>query len=205
MSTFPPDLVPQSIEILDRWPARESITRSGRSIRLDSGGHQFAFSLRWPPLSARNYRRLVAVFARSRGIVEPFELVVPGAEPLGTAAGTPIVEGSHVAGDSTLKTRGWLGLSRVFVDGDLFRLGNKVYRVTAAARAGLNGRVTLDIDPGLYETTNDGTPLVVRGLSFRVHLSRDQITTRLIDAACSERNPGGILYSVAAELREDAR
>lgn len=197
MSTFPEDLSPQSITVRESRPANATVARSGLVQRVYRGSHFFEFELTWPPLEERNHRRLMAFVAGQDGIVDPFEMVIPATEALGTVAGTPVVKNAHLAGDTTLKTRGWYKRSRVFLAGDLFRLKQKIYRTTSRATTNASGEVTLNISPGLRQDSSDGEPLTVRGISFRVFFLNDSVETQMMQGG------DGVLYITSAIVRED--
>lgn len=194
MSTFPEYLVPQSVEIIESRPANINIARSGLAQRVYRGSHYYEFEITWPPLEERNHRRLMAFIAKQDGALESFEMVMPRTEALGTVAGTPVAKNAHAAGDTTLRTRGWYPRSRVMGEGDFFRLGQKIYRVTDRAITGINGEVTLDINPGLRKDVSDGEPLVVRGITFRVFFSQTAVRSRMTTDG---------VYITSATVRED--
>jgi hypothetical protein len=198
VSTFPEYLVPQQITERDVKPANAVEARSGFSQRISRGAQFFEFDVVWPPYQLRNHRRLKAFIAARDGIVEPFEIVIPGMEPIGTAAGTPVLDGAHTKGATTIGSRGWYKNSRVLFAGDLIRIKQKVYTLTSGVRSNSSGQSNLKIHPGLYQDASDGEGVVARGMSFRVYLLTPSLETVYIQSA------SGILYQTRAVLREDA-
>jgi hypothetical protein len=67
--------------------------------------------------------------------------------PLGTAVGTPVIDVTSIAGDRVLSTSGW-GVSQVVLQrGDLFQVGNSLYKVLADVTSDGSGVAEIDVWP----------------------------------------------------------
>ncbi len=85
--------------------------------------------------------------------------------PRGSAAGTPVVDGSHDAGSKTLAVRGWTpSQTGVLQRLDCVQVGSgtsqRFHYVLVDADADGIGKVTLDIWPTLRESLSDGAAIV---------------------------------------------
>jgi hypothetical protein len=86
------------------------------------------------------------------------------AAPLGSAAGTPVVDGAGQTG-KVLATRGWTASqSGVLLAGDRIQIGSgltaRLYEIAADASADGAGLASLDIWPRLRESPADGAGVV---------------------------------------------
>ena len=197
MSTFPAHLKPESIIARESWPMNFTQFRSGAVQRYYRGGHFFEFDVSWPPYDHRYHRDLMAFIAAQSGALQSFEFVYPQSGPLGTAAGTPVIRGAFNAGAETIETRSWQKNAKVLLPGDLIRIKQKAYRVLEKVTSNSNGRATIKISPGLFQSALDSEGVVVRGISFRVFLQQDTVESVAINLA------PGIHHQTSLTLRED--
>lgn len=109
--------------------------------------------------------------ASLRGGIGTFLMGDPdNTSPLGTGAGTPLVNGASQTG-VTLITNGWGNSQTVLKVGDWFQLGSagsaSIYLITADAVTDGSGNVTLDFVPRLRSSPGDGNPLTINATKGR--------------------------------------
>lgn len=196
MSTFPEHLAIERCVPMAMQPFRAVESRSGFVQRTTRSVHYWLFDIEMAPVKKRDYRLIMAFFESQRAGQESFEIVIPDSEGLGTRAGAPVVKNSHVAGDRSIKTRGWYKNSRVLLSGDLVRIKNKVYCVTENATSNASGETTMQINPGLMQAASDGEGIVAKGLSFHAFFTVPSITTEMVQGA-------EIYYRCGFQVRED--
>lgn len=67
--------------------------------------------------------------------------------PLGTAAGTPVIDVTSIAGDRVLTSSGWSTSQTVLQSGDLIQIGNSLYKVLANVTSDGSGDAEIDVWP----------------------------------------------------------
>ena len=119
-------------------------------------------SVNLPPMPDNTGRAWVAFLMALRGITNVFQLGDPlGINPLGSAAGAPVVRGGGQTGYA-LATSGWVpGASGVLLPGDWLQVGFRLYRNLVQVNADGVGDATLSIWPQLRESPTDGTTVVL--------------------------------------------
>lgn len=98
--------------------------------------------------------------------------------PLGVASGTPLVNGAHSAGDTTITTDGWTAsVTGIMKAGDLLKFENhaKVYMVMEDANTDVAGGSTLTIEPALVADLADNEPVTVNDVPFTMAFAQDPL------------------------------
>lgn len=85
-----------------------------------------------------------------------------GGTPRGTATGTPLLNGAHAAGASSLVTDGWTAsVTGILKLGDYLQIGTRMHKVVGAdVTSDGSGNATIEIWPRLRESATDNTPLL---------------------------------------------
>ena len=118
-------------------------------------------SVTYPPLTQVQAQSWIAFLMSLRGQAKIFQMGDPLTRTArGSAAGTPLVNGSAQTGYS-LATRGWThGASGILLAGDLLQIGYRLYRNLTTANADGSGFATLSIWPQIRESPADGTSII---------------------------------------------
>jgi hypothetical protein len=118
-------------------------------------------SVTYPPLTHVQAQSWIAFLMSLRGQAKIFQMGDPLARAArGSAAGTPVVNGSGQAGYN-LATKGWTpGASGVLLAGDLIQIGYRLYRNLTTANADGSGLSTLSVWPQLRESPVDGDSII---------------------------------------------
>lgn len=143
-------------------------------------GAAWAIELQWPPMRRAQAEYFIAVGIKLQGRFGTFLAYDhDGANPRGTAVGTPLVNGNGQTGYQ-LATKGWTpGQAGVLLTGDYVQLGAgataRVYKVTDDAAADGSGHATLNIWPPLRRATLpvDNDALTIRNASSQFRLDTD--------------------------------
>ena len=119
-------------------------------------------SVSMPPLTGKQAPAWIAFLMSLRGTLNVFQLGDPLlTAPLGSALGTPVVNGGSQTGYS-LATRGWTASATgVLLPGDWIQIGYRLYRNLATLNADGSGNATASIWPQLRESPADGTALTL--------------------------------------------
>lgn len=114
-----------------------------------------------PTMERSNAEAWVTFLMKLNGVKGTFLLGDPlGAEPRGSVAGTPVVNGGSQTGQS-LVTDGWTpGATGVLLAGDYIQLGQRLYKVLSDVNADGSGNATLDIWPRLRESPADNDTII---------------------------------------------
>lgn len=129
-----------------------SVTRSPFTLvqqvqEFDGSG--WLLSVNMPPMTRAEAAPWISFLTKLRGIRGTFyygDTML--ATPQGTAAGTPLVNGTSQTG-FTLVTDGWDNSSAILLEGDLIQIDDSLYLITADATSDGSGNATLDIWPRL--------------------------------------------------------
>lgn len=100
-------------------------------------------------------------FVQTRGIAGRFYMGEPAmGTPLGTALGTPLVQGASQVG-TTLITDGWTPTqSGALLPGDYFQVGTELKMVVAATVVNGAGVGTITFEPPLRAAPADNAPII---------------------------------------------
>lgn len=119
-------------------------------------------SVSLPPLTHVQAQSWIAWTLQCKGQAGVFQIGDAAATaPLGTAAGTPQVNGANQAG-YTLATDGWTASAAgVLLAGDWVQVGYRLYRNLDTVNANGSGQATLNLWPQLRESPADNAALVL--------------------------------------------
>lgn len=129
-------------------------------------GQAWAAEIDFPKLTRAQGNDLSGFLLSLNGRKGTFTFGCPvNTSPLGTALGTPKVDGASQTG-AELKTKGWaINQTGVLLRGDLIQLGSgstaSLHKVTKDANANASGEATLDIWPSLRSSPADESTIVL--------------------------------------------
>jgi hypothetical protein len=152
-------------------------------------------SVSMPPLTHPQAQQWIAFMLGLRGQANVFQLGDPLAvAPLGSGAGSPLVNGAGQTGYS-LATKGWTpGAAAVLQPGDWLQIGLRLYRTTlAVVNADSSGNAVVNIWPPLRESPADATV---------VQLNNTQGLWRLKSNTRKWSITAARLYGLQFEIRE---
>jgi len=143
----------------------DQVMRSGYTGRRQTISWPFAlwvFTARTVPEEGIAAGRLRSFLARLKGRVNTFRMPVPGAYSLaGYTGAVGLVNGTALAGSTTLPTDGWTPSTAIFKDGDYMTINDECKLVTADITSNGLGQALLPIDPPLKRTAPDNYQLVM--------------------------------------------
>jgi hypothetical protein len=130
-------------------------------------GERWTIDVRMPPITDRRIAgEFIAFGLKLKGNFGRFLTGDPSAiKPLGTALGTPLVDGSGQQGD-TLYTDGWLAdQDELFLPGDYIQTGQgetaRLYMVVDKASSDSNGKAALRIEPSIVTSPTDNSSIII--------------------------------------------
>ena len=171
--TLPTSPAFKSLSITSVQPTLISKAISGRRQARQIGGQYWKMTVSYPPMTRAQFAPIYAFIVAQRGSFESF-IVIPTvvSNPLGSAGGTPLVNGASQTGRS-LVTDGWTNSTAIFVAGDYLKLaGNdKVYMVTADATSNGSGSATISIEPALVASPANDEAIAFENIPFTVALT----------------------------------
>jgi len=132
-------------------------------------GQVYAFNLKFRKMLKAEAFPILAFFESNVGslitLTHPQHLT-----PLGSAGGTPLVNGASQTG-SSLVTDGWTVSTTVLKAGDIISIGtngSKVYRVTSDVTSDVSGNATINIFPDLISSPANNANINHTGVLFNV-------------------------------------
>ena len=176
--TFPTSPAPAAVTIRSLQPTLVSVAHSLQRQARSRGGQRWGFKLAWPNMRRADFAPLLAFALAQRGQFETFTLALPNlSTPLGTWAGTPVVDGAGQSGRS-VNLRGFTAGATVKA-GDFVKFfgHDKVYMATADAMAGGPGTIALAIEPALLAAPADGAAVTADGVAFTCAFAGDMHET----------------------------
>lgn len=164
--SYPLDLPGTPAEISIEGVSRVAVTASPFSGAQQVHAHQGKFwraTITTKLLDRSSAAPWTAFLFKLNGPEGTFLLGDDAADLLGSANGTPVVDGGSQTGQ-TLATRGWdANQTGVLLAGDYIQVDSgssaRLYQVLNDADADGNGKVTLDIWPQLRDKPTDGTSI----------------------------------------------
>jgi hypothetical protein len=139
-----------------------------------------------PPMKRKDATKWIAWLMALRGQANVFEIGDPlGKTPQGVPTGTPVNDGTHIAGTYILNTRGWTANStNNLLPGDYLQLGNSLYVVAGVnpVNADASGKATVEIWPSLRVALADGNPITTSDCKGLFRLSSNQRSWSADDA-----------------------
>jgi hypothetical protein len=175
MPWLPANPKPASVEIVSTAPTLHSYDSAlTRNVR-DFDHQRWYLRVKWPALSRADWATVFGFLAAQQGQFRTFEFMPPGIDRRGTGTGTPYVDGGGQTGDD-VDTAGWsASQSNILRAGDLIRIDQKVYAVTADASSDVSGLSTLLIEPKLVAPPADKAWITVDDVYFHVALADDEV------------------------------
>ncbi len=108
MAIFPTTVALADMTITSMEPTQVSITHSLKRQVRSRGGQRWAIKGSYAPLDREQAAELYAFGVAQRGQYQTFTIVPPTVSaPLGSANGTPLVDGVHSAGATSISVDGW--------------------------------------------------------------------------------------------------
>jgi hypothetical protein len=153
-----------------------SRTHSGRVQTRKVGGHRWAFTATYPPMTRAQFAPVYGFVMAQGGRFSTFRVVPPDlAVPRGVASGVPQVSGAGQVGNSIV-TGGWTAnVSGILLAGDVLKFAGhtKVYMVTVDVDSDATGAAVLPVEPALVASPADLEAIVVHDVPFTVTLADD--------------------------------
>lgn len=176
--TLPSTRAPARLEIISWSPTMLSRAPSLKTQRRNRGGQCWRFRYTYDGMERDTYLDMWGFLNAQRGQYETFQIVLPtGVWPRGTWGGTPLVNGVHAAGVSSIVTDGnTISITGFGKRGDFVKFGShsKVYQLTADVNSDGSGNGTLSIMPALVAVLVDNDTITVTSVPFTVILSSDE-------------------------------
>lgn len=148
------------------------LNRSVQTVELP--GARWLFSYNFESLESSDIRKLKAFLAQLRGASGRFYMEDKTYLRLGTAAGTPLVNGALQVG-STLITDGWTPSQALLLDaGDYISINYELKLITQAVSSDASGNATLTFEPPLRNSPIDDAVIVVNSPKAIFRLSGDE-------------------------------
>lgn len=147
----------------------KSESQSGRVQVRNRGGQQWAFTLRYNPISRSRFAPVDAFVTDQDGQLETFQIVLPVlSDSSGDPSGTMRANGSASVGATSLSVDGFTGTLKA---GDFFKFAShsKVYKATADR----NGSGSLSFKPSLKSAVADNEIITYSDVPFTVRLAND--------------------------------
>lgn len=168
--TWPTSPGPASIQLIPKDPVLDDTAQSGKSQSRIIAGKLWGIQIAYDEQRSENMAPVFAFANSQRG--DSFQIVVPGHDaPLGVATGAPVVDGAHVAGDSTVAIRGFTpSTAAILKAGTVLKFGNhsKVYMLNSDVDSDINGETTLNLDIPIIEALAGGESLIITNVPFTV-------------------------------------
>lgn len=142
-------------------------------------GEWFEADFNLPPMKRSTAAAWVAFLVSLRGRLGTFLVGDPSAQsPLGSAPGSPVVNGANQTGIS-LATRGWTAnRSGILLPGDYISVGagatTRLYMNLTQANSDSSGNATLDIFPTLRESPGDGAVIATANTKGTFRLAENK-------------------------------
>jgi|TARA_X000001316_G_C915541_1_gene30003 hypothetical protein len=155
---------------------KQTVSDSGRRIRISTAGSRFGATLKYPPITLANFLPIQALATRCQGSLNSFDIVLPTISANSRNHSASTTAAATSAGSSTVAlTASGVNSTQIFNQGDVIRFAshNKVYMLTANATTNGSGQVTVSITPNLFEDVAGSSAVTVDDVPFRVTLVGD--------------------------------
>jgi len=186
-----------SIRVINGFSVITQYSESGKAESRNTGGTYKEFELAFPAMKRADFVPYFAFFLKQKGSFESWTFINPEtATPQGIATGTPLVNGAHSVGDTTIATDGWTVLQTgILKAGDIIKWAyhNLVYTVVEDADSDGTGATTITIDPPLEVALVTNSAITVNNVPY---------TVRLKDEIVEYRTTKGGIYTYAVKCRE---
>lgn len=164
---------PYEVDLTYSQPTDVSLAESSKRQARITAGHLWKMRLKYPAMTRAEFAPIYAFSISQRGELDNFTITLPQFDtPQGVATGTPLVDGAHSAGDSSIDIDGWTASTTGIIKaGDVLKFANhaKVYMVTADADSGSGaGLASVSIEPPLIDDLIDNEAVTVNNVPFTV-------------------------------------
>lgn len=194
--TFPTIRETAGVVLRSMQPTRISQAHSLKRQARTRGAQRWGMRISFPPLTRAAFAPYQGFLLSQRGQADTFTISLPGhTVPLGTWAGTPLVNGAGQTGRAIIMDGFTPSQTGVAKAGDLIKFAghSKVYMVTADANSNGSGQAILAIEPALIASPADNEAIVTSNVPFTVALASDSLDTNI--------SPG-VFYSLEIDLVE---
>jgi hypothetical protein len=169
--TFPASPEIKTAQLSSTQPVLEDIAQSGKRQARIIAGHLWEMTCEFPPMTRAEFAPLFAFAISQRG--SAFQIVLPHlATPQGVATGTPLVDGVHAVGDTTIAIDGFTpSTTGIYKAGDIIKFSShtKVYMATADADSAAGaGLALIPIEPPLIYPLADNEAVIINNVTFTV-------------------------------------
>lgn len=172
-----------------RWSITSAVALSVspstyQTTKYEYDAEGWVIDVSFPPLTRAEAAPFFAFLAALRGQNGTFLFgdTLLGT-PLGTGAGSPVVNGAGQARSKTLLSDGWGVSQTVLKGGDFLQIDNRLYMVLADVVSDGSGNATIDLFPRL-RTHADNAAIIVTNPKGLFRLSTDQQS--VVDAGVTQ-------------------
>lgn len=173
--TYPTTPKFRAIDFSIKDPTIVSKSHNGKRIVRRVQGHQWFFTLKYPPLQKSEFSPVLGFISKVRGAYNEFTVIPPNlADPQGTQLNDTTVASEASAGSTSVSLSS-VDTGATFKAGDIIKFSghSKVYTVTDdASENGSNG-ATVNISPSLITTVSAGQTAKHKDVPFTVALVDD--------------------------------
>ena len=146
---------------------------SGDVQRLELAGARWFAEYTFRQTTAAEVGALQAFLVKLRGRANTFNGYDPDrTTPLGTASGTPLVNGADQTGGSLI-TDGWANSQVVLKQGDYFSVNSELKMVTADVTSDGSGNATITFEPVLRTSPADNAAITLSNPTCTMILDAD--------------------------------
>lgn len=148
-----------------------------RKVFQHTGG-RWRLILTYPPLNRYQAKELQGFLHALEGEVGTFWFGDPLMNtPAGIASGTPLVNGAHSAGATTLSIKGFTpSTTNILRRGDHIQVGDNLYVCKEDANSNGSGIVTIDISPRIRVAYSDGASVVLSNPKTKFRLENNFVS-----------------------------
>ena len=176
LGTWPSTVGFQATRLQAIANTKQTVSDSGRRIRISTGGSRFGATIKYPPIPLANWLPIQALATRCQGALNSFDIVLPTISENSRNHSATTTAAATSAGASTVAlTSSGVNNTQIFNQGDVIRFAShtKVYMLTANATTNGSGQVTVSITPNLFEDVAGSSAVTVDDVPFRVTLVGD--------------------------------
>ena len=178
VDAFPLDLPRESEELESVFTNLVDRSQGGQRNAKKGNRHYWRMRLVTPKLKPSIYRRFFGFGIKQEGRYQVFTVNSSILNiPQGVATGTPLVNGAHSAGASSITIDGLTNsVVGILKQGDLIQFGHrKVYMVTEDATSSGSGVAIVSIMPALVAALSDNEAVTVNNVQFYMAFAKDPL------------------------------
>lgn len=154
-------------------PGIASETNSGKLRRVSQGVSYYAWQVKLPPTTPRDFGEILGFVAQTFGQTYSFEIVIPEVSYTATInqANLAVTVGNITgpgAVNVTIRSNSYNANKEILRAGDFFKFNNhsKVYMATVNCTADATGNATLFFSGGTVSNVAPGTALTINAVPF---------------------------------------